>query len=344
MKEIVKGAIAIAVIVAITGGIYAYEYFERNILKEGDFAEIYYIGYFENKTVFSSSFKENVSYDAPFDPKKYDLQPLRIYFGKGIPDKFPEGWDYGDIGNIEGWRIYEIKGLYEAMKGMKKGTEKTIELEPIDAFGLEAKTGILFNTSYILDFNTTFEILNVRGEVVNVKWVPHVGDIITMPSTWYNKDIPYPYWLWENATEVVSFNATHVTLRTTPNKLENLTIPYLPWEGVVTAGYNETKIWLTINPPLGNFTMSYGPYTIYGRVINVTEDKIKLEFYVGNQTIQDEWNRTVEFDREISLPVIFTLQKSLIEDELRKEGYSFHKLAGKKVIFRVKLLKIYRVS
>ncbi|MEM2583660.1 MAG: right-handed parallel beta-helix repeat-containing protein, partial [Candidatus Thermoplasmatota archaeon] len=68
------------------------------ILNEGDFAEIYYIGYFENGTVFASSFNTNVSYNTPFDEKNYNLTPLRIYMGN-FPEKYPEGWSYVSLGN-----------------------------------------------------------------------------------------------------------------------------------------------------------------------------------------------------------------------------------------------------
>ena len=80
MKEVMKGIAALVAIIAITGGIYAYELLSMNILREGDFAEIYYIGYFENGTVFASSFEENISYDTPFDSKNYNLTPLKILF------------------------------------------------------------------------------------------------------------------------------------------------------------------------------------------------------------------------------------------------------------------------
>jgi FKBP-type peptidyl-prolyl cis-trans isomerase 2 len=344
MKEITKGIIALAIVVAVVAGVYAYETMEKSVLREGDFAEIYYIGYFENGTVFASTFEENVSYDTPFDSSQYNLTPLKIYFGKGIPSKLPNGWIYGDLGYIENLRISEIPGLYEGMKGMKKGEEKIIELEPEDAFGIAVKNGTIFNTSVIFNFKATFEIINVGGVTIDLKWLPREGQIITMPQYWYDIPVQQPYWIWENATEVVSFNETHVVLKTTPNKLENLTL-YPWWENASEAGYNDTKIWITTTPPIGNFSISAFGYTIYGKVVEVTEDKIKIEYYAGNETIKDEVNRTIVFDRQIEMPRIFKgIQKVYVENDLRDYGYSFHRLAGKKVIFRVKLLRIYRVS
>jgi len=343
MKEITKGVIALVVILAVAGGIYAYENMQKDVLREGDFAEIYYIGYLENGTVFASSFNGNVSYDTPFDTKNYNLTPLRIYLGKGLPSKLPKGWEYGDLGFIKGARISEIPGLYKAMKGMKKGEEIKVNLTPDKAFGNVVTNGTKLNTSTILGFDTTFEIVDIKGVNVDLKWLPYEEEIITMPQYWHEIPVQQPYWLWKNATKVVSFNETHVVLETTPNKLEGITL-YPWWENASSAGYNETTIWITTNPPLENFTISAYGYTIRGRVVNVTDDKIKIEYYAGNQTIEDEVNKTIYFDRQIEMPIIFTVQKIYIDDELKQEGYSFHSLAGHNVTFRVKLLHIYRVS
>ncbi len=343
MKEVTKGIIALVVILAVAGGIYAYENMQESVLKEGDFAEIYYIGYLENGSVFASSFEGNVSYDTPFDSSKYNLTPLRIYLGKGLPSKLPEGWEYGDIGFIKGLRVSEIPGLYEALKGMKKGDEKVINLTAAEAFGKVVVNGTKFNSSLILGFMAPYEVIDVKGVTVEVRWNPEKGEIITMPQYWNDIPVQQPYWIWENATEVVSFNDTHVVLKTTPNKLENITL-YPWWPNASYAGYNDTTIWITTEPPLGNFTISAYGYTINARVVEVTDTTIKIEYYAGNQTIEDEVNKTIYFDRQIEMPRVFTLQKIYLEDELKQYGYSFHPLAGENVIFRVKLLKIYKAS
>ncbi|RLF50864.1 MAG: hypothetical protein DRN11_03870 [Thermoplasmata archaeon] len=345
MKEVTKGIIALVAILAITGGIYAYELFSLRVLKEGDFAEIYYIAYYaENKTVFASSFQENVSYDAPFDTKQYNLTPLKIYLGEGFPKKYPKGWNYGDLGLIEGLRVNEIKGLYKALIGMKKEEEKIIELEPSEAFGLAVENGTIFNSSIILGFEGKFEIVGIGGVTVDLKWLPEIGMKFTMPQYWYNTPITEPYWIWENATEVVSYNDTHVVLKVTPNQLDNLTL-YPWWEGASNASYNETKIWITTTPPSTNFTISMFGYTVEGKVLEITKDKIKVELSMGNMTQEQEINRTIVMNRTIELPRIFKdVQKIYVEQDLKALGYSFHKLAGEEVVFRVKLLKIYRVS
>ncbi|MEM2715115.1 MAG: FKBP-type peptidyl-prolyl cis-trans isomerase [Candidatus Thermoplasmatota archaeon] len=334
MKEITKGIIALVVVLAVIGGIYGYTIIKKSYLNEGDFAEIYYIGYFENGTVFASSFNTNVSYNTPFDEKNYNLTPLRIYMGN-FPEKYPEGWSYVSLGNIKGWKIYEIEGLYEGLKGMKKGEEKIIELEASKAFKNKVTNGTIFNSSLVFGFNTNFKISNIKDDTVDIEWMPEIGMKFTFPD--------YPHLLWENCTEVVSYNNTTVILRTTPDKLDNLTL-YPWWKNASVATFNETNIMIKTNPPMGNFTALIYGMEINGSVINITDEKIYLEFYYGGQTFSEEINRTEVFNRTIEFPKIFEeVQKTQVEEELLKNGYSFHELAGEKVIFRVKLLNVYKV-
>ncbi|MBC7129195.1 MAG: FKBP-type peptidyl-prolyl cis-trans isomerase [Thermoplasmatales archaeon] len=338
MKEITKGIIALVVVLAVIGGAYwAYTY-KKSYLKEGDFAEIYYIGYFENGTVFASSFNTTVPFNTPFDEKNYNLTPLKIYMGNSIPSKYPEGWSYVSLGNIKGWEIYKIEGLYEALKGMKKGEEKTITLEPVNAFKNKVTNGTIFNSSLVFGFNATFKISNINDEndTVDIEWMPEAGMKFTFPD--------YPHLLWENCTEVVSYNETTVILRTTPDKLDNLTL-YPWWENASVATYNETNIMITTNPPLGNFTAVIYGMEINGSVINITDEKIYLEFYYGGQIFSEEINRTEIFNRTAEFPKVFEeVQKVQVEEELIGNGYSFHELAGEKVIFRLKLINVYKTS
>jgi len=340
MKEITKGIIALVVVLAVVVGVYwAYTY-KKSYLNEGDFAEIYYIGYFENGTVFASSFNTTVPFSTPFDEKNYNLTPLKIYMGNTqlFSGKYPENWSYVSLGNIKGWEIYEIEGLYEALKGMKKGEEKTIELEPIKAFKNKVTNGTTFNSSLVFGFNATFKISNINDEndTVDIEWMPEAGMKFTFPD--------YPHLLWENCTEVVSYNNTTVILRTTPDKLDNLTL-YPWWENASVATYNETNIMITTTPPLGNFTAVIYGMEINGSVINITDEKISLEFYYGGQIFSEEINRTEVFNRTAEFPKVFEeVQKAQVEEELIGNGYSFHELAGEKVIFRVKLMNVYKTS
>lgn len=343
MKELTIGVIALVAIIAIAGGYYIYEQQDLKTLKEGDFSEVYYIGYFNNYTVFNSSFGQEVPYNTSFDNKIYNLTPLKVYMGEKTPTKFPEGWTYGDLGSIEDEHVYQIPGLFEALKGMKKGEEKTVSLSANNAFGLAITNGTRFVTAEILSFNTTFEIVSINGVTVDIKWVPEIGQMITMPQYWYDTPVEDPHWLWENATEVMAINGNNLTLRTTPNILDNLTL-YPWWENQSSVTYNDTTISITTTPREENFTIDYMGMIIYGKVLNITSNIIKIEYTYGNQTMADQLNRTFTFNRSIDMPNLFEdVQKASVEEDLQKEGYNFNHLAGNNITFRVKLLKIYRV-
>jgi len=351
MKEITKGIIALVIIICVAAGVYAYDLWQENkplTLKEGDFAEIYYIAYLENGSVISSSFIGNVTYNASFEGN-YTILPLKIYFGNDYPKTYPQGWSYSDIGTIEGVRIPDIKGLYNAMLGMKEGEEKNVTLSPEEAFGKAIYEGLKFNTSEILGFSTQFEVFSIQNGSLNLKWLPLIGENITVPQYWYydwhaQPIITPPYWIWDNATKVVSFNNTSVILKTTPNKLDGITL-YPWWQNMSNASYDDKKIYITTTPPLGNFTITTSYGSVYGRVINLTKDKINVVVsYGGNETTY-ELNRTEVFNRSIELPILFkNVPNIYVEEDLKKDGYSFHELSGKKMNFRIKLIKIYRVS
>ena len=351
MKEITKGIIALVIIIGVAGGVYAYDLWQENkplILKEGDFAEIYYIAYLENGSVISSSFIGNVTYNASFEGN-YTLLPLRIYFGNDYPKTYPHGWSYSDIGTIEGVKVPDIKGLYNAMHGMKEQEEKNITLNASEAFGKAIYKGLKFNTSVILGFPAKFEIVSIKNGSLDLRWLPFIGENITMPQYWYYDwhgqpiSMP-PYWIWDNATEVVSFNNTSVVLKTTPNKLDGITL-YPWWQNMSNASYDDKKIYITTTPPLENFTITTPYGSVYGRVTNITKDKISVVVSYGGNETSYELNRTEVFNRSIELPILFkNISNIYVEEDLKKDGYSFHKLAGKTINFRIKLLKIYRVS
>jgi FKBP-type peptidyl-prolyl cis-trans isomerase 2 len=364
MKEVVNAVIVLAAIVAVAGFVYALEEVEgrgfdemladwwenvtaKKEIEEGDFGQLYYVGYFpENGTVFVSSFSLNdseVSYDMPFDDDRYNLTPFHFYFGETVPGQsdFPEGWTYLDLDDIEGERVADIPGLYNAIEGMKKNMEKTVVLDPDEGFGHLVENGTEFVTDMILGFNTTFAVAKVGGVTLDLRWVPHVGEVFTMPVYWYQTPMQDPYWLWENATTVVAFNETNATLSTMPNQLVNLTIfPW--WENESSATYNETHITITTLPTVANFTWSYYGQAIYGEVLNVTDTSIDVRFTVGNQSIVETYDRDMVFGRTVDVPLVFeSVQKSMVTGDIEDAGYSFHSLAGKTVAFRIRLLKVY---
>lgn len=345
-KSVVAAIVVLVALAAMASGYYGYEKWletQPSKLEKKDFAEIYYIGYFENGSVFASSFQGNATKDTSFDEDVYNLTPLKLYFEEGFPTEYPEGWGYGDLGAILGWRIDEIEGLYEGMRGMKEDEEKVIgPLPPEKGFGRAVVENLEFTTNILTETEETFIVRNITEAGVNVTWVPEVGKKFTLLSSWGVDIIEHPHSLWENATEVISFNDTHAKVRTTPDETEKLTL-YPFWENKTEAIVNETAISLTTTPDVGfNFT---GPYGERYTVEYVTEDTINISILYGNQTFYSDINRTITFNRTVELSRLFNnIPWGYLEDDFEELGYSFHELAGNTLYYRVKVLHIYKVS
>lgn len=332
--------LAMAVLVAVAAsasGYYGYEIWKEKQppkVEEGDFAEIYYIGYLENGSIFDSSFgDENITESTPFDEGNYSLTPLKVYVGDGAPSSYPEGWTAGNYNVVE--------GLWEGMLGMGEGDERTLVIPPEKAYGMPVEEGITFLTNFTgvpMKFMVTG--VNMTNVTLDLKWMPEIGKNFTMPMYWYGSYLPYPYWVWENATEVVSFNETNATIKTTPNKLDNLTL-YPFWENKTTASFNNTTISLITTPDIGS-NFSYYGYTY--TVENVTENSINISITYGNKTYYQEVNKTLSFNRTLSITRVFdSIPGDYLKKDLNSDGYSFDKLAGKTLHYKIKVLHIYKI-
>lgn len=336
-KSVILAIVVLVAIAAAASGYYGYEMWkEKQPLKveKGDFAEIYYIGYLENGSIFDSSFgDENITKDTPFDESNYSLTPLKVYVSDGAPSKYPDGWIAGNY-NV-------VKGLWEGMIGMGEGDEKTLAIPPENAYGMPVKEGVVFLTNFTgvpLKFMIT--AVNMTNVTLNMKWMPEIGENFTMPMYWYGSYLPYPYWVWKNATQVISFNETNATIDTIPNKLDNLTL-YPFWENKTTASFNNTTISLITTPDIGsNFTYYGYTYTVE----NVTDDKINISITYGNKTYYQEVNKTLTFNRTFSVTRIFDdIPGDYLKKDLENDGYSFNELAGKTLYYKIKVLHIYKV-
>ena len=343
-RTVLLAIVALVAIAAAASAYYGYDMWEESQplkLKEKDFLEMYYLGYFENETVFASSFDEtlNITFDMPFNPDD-NLTALKAYVGDDLPIRYPAGWTSSSLGRIADVKVGDIPGLAEALLGLQEGDEETIgPLSPEEAFGRPVEENIIF-TSDFAGVNQEFKIINISAENLTLQWIPEMGVKFTLPMFWGEQPIANPYWVWENATEVIDMDESNATILTTPTELDDLTL-YPFWEEVSNASYNETTIWITTTPVIGyNFTY-YG--AIYS-VEDVTEDTINISISYGNETYYQDVNRTMSFDRTIELNRIFDgILQDYLQQDLVRAGYSTSKMAGKTIYFRVKILTIYDI-
>ncbi len=358
-KSVIAAVIALVAIAAAVSAYYGYDLWQEqqpDTVGEGDFVELYYIGYYENGTVFSSSFTgENISADASFDAAD-GLTPFRAYMGMQRPSAgaYPKNWTAADLDTLQGARLYDIPGLYDRLVGMKEGDVEVIgPLPPEDAYGYSvrqaADNGTVITGNFTGIPGQHVKIRNASEGNISLECMMEVGQTFTMPYNWFTTSaVQHPLWLWENATEVVAVNETHITTKTTPNKLENLTLVIPSYVGKISYWDNatdvvnltDTSVTLALNPEVGDST------SIAGQVLtveNISGDTINVSISSGNgQKRYTELNRTLPpFNLTVSLPRVITgMPRQYIEGALTDAGYSFSDMAGTTVSFKVKIRRV----
>ncbi len=338
-------ALALVLLVSLAGissGLYLFRLWENlqdPIVSQGDFVELYYIGYLSNGTVFDSSFQEavNVTPDMSLDDtQNYTLEPLKAYIGDDSPSTYPEGWTQQDYSVVE--------GLWKGLLDMEEGETRIIgPIPPSEGYGLPVSANVSFRTASLTGTELPFEIVNLSDDVATLIWTPVIGEIFTVPYYWGVSPVEAPHWLWENATEVIQLNETTAVVKTTPAKLTDLT--YFPidiFENTSTASYDEDTITLTTTPEEGASTDYYGA-TI--TVEHVTQDSLNISIIYGGNITYEEMPRTETFNRTMELSRLFEgIPLYYLEDDLSDSGYSTHELAGQILYFKAKVVGIYEVN
>ena len=273
-KSVIAAIIALIVIAGVITGLYINEILEKPEIEKGDFVEINYIGYFENGTIFDTTYYDialeaNETYGLPLKGNESFYAPLNFTVGKGEV----------------------IQGLDEAILEMKKGEIKNVTIPPEKAYGIPLEINSTFNSSMLTQgiFVQELSVINLTGENITLKWEANKGQNLTY----------YPW--WENISEITDLN--------------------------------ETTVWITTTPEIGDYT--YQSITI--TVENVTEEKIYIFIPTsGDHTVV---NRIIPFPRIFErVPLYYFGQ------DLKNEGYSSHELAGKTLFFKVQIVAIYKVD
>lgn len=341
-KSVAFALVLLVAMAGISSGLYlasVWENLQDPTVSQDDFVELYYIGYLSNDTVFDSSFQDAINVTPGMsldDIQNYTLEPLKVYIGDGSPTAYPDGWSQQDYSVVEGF----WKGLLD----MEEGDTRIIgPIPPSEGYGLPLTTNISFRTASLTGTDLPFEIVNLSEDVATLIWAPAIGEIFTVPYYWGVSPIEDPYWIWENATEVIFLNETTGLVKTTPNKLTDLT--YFPidiFENTSSASYDDDTITITTTPEEGASTDYYGA-TI--TVEHVTQDSLNISIIYGGNITYEEMPRDETFNRTMELPRLFEgIPLYYLEDDLSDRGYSTHEMAGQTLYFKVKVLSIYEVN
>jgi len=340
---------------------------EVETIEVGDCVDVHYIGrYASNNTVFDSSYMDVEN--------KTGGTPLQIFVTMNETQLPPEGYEtyYSDI----------IEGLMDGLIGLKEGDTKTVDpIPPEKAYGNYTKLAIgdTFNTTQIaLELNQTMEVTNLTNESINLKWI-NVEDYdnFTMPQQILLEDLTDvyytlyeplpPYYIFENASEIINITNDTVVIKTNPTKSENLsdeitTIITEDEIGIIfpdatTAVWNDTTITITGSPEVGkNYFLDFSSegFDVNITIIieNVTDDHINTSIsYLYEGEVQEGYqlfNRTIALNRTISISRVYDVPlmygEYIFEEDLNKEGYSLNALSGETLLFDVEIVKIYKTS
>jgi FKBP-type peptidyl-prolyl cis-trans isomerase 2 len=337
---------------------------DPGVIALGDCADVNYIGrHASNGMIFDSSY-ENAE-------NKTGGIPLQMFISINSSETPPK-YDYMGI----------IEGLAEGLVGLKENDTATIgPIPPEKAYGAK-KLGIgdTFSTiNLALEMNQTVQVADLTSNFISLKWINvEILGKFTMPqlilknlsSQDQNEVVIYlpPHSIWKNSTEVINITNETITVKTTPTASKNLSETLKPiqygitdlmfiFPDATTATWNETTITITSSPEK-NKSYQYSQDTGLGYVMNMTftiesiiNDTINISIMYedSEEKMYQEVNSTLEFDRIFTMPRLYNniplmYQEPLFAEDLLREGYSLHELAGESLIFDVEIVKVYKTS
>lgn len=348
----------------------------ENEIQLGDCIDIQYIGrYASNNTVFDSSYADVEN--------KLDGMALQVFVSLD-PNELPP------IDYRSNYSAGIIEGLMEQLPGLKLG--ETYVLDPIDpakAYGenklevgaeFKSATFAINTLKPALSLNQTLKVTRLTSVLMDLEWINiEETGIFTMPQLLLGNlssidqeemiDLPPPYFIWENASEIQSINEDSVTVVTTPNKLTNIyenieQIQYgfgtndifIIFPDATVATYDDTTITLTSDPEIGaEYVYEYnyfGQTIVMNYMVHSETDtvfNISATYEGTNESQYLDINKTLSFSRTYEMKKTYTYipmvyAESLIGADLEREGYSFHNLAGESLVFEVYIERIIKTS
>jgi len=330
------------------------------VVEIGDCVDVNYIvRYASNGTIIDTSY-EGVAKENGIYRENKTYQPLKIYVSLNATSFPPQGY--------EDYSSAFIRGVIEALIGMKEGEEKAVTVPPEKAYGIKPKIGDIINISGI-----SFKLIKIEENA-------------TMPegfTAMYGNGTTTIYVLRVEGLEIG---------KPLPDYLDPYSA-FWPNSSIITK-MNETKVWVYITPSTGigeNFTLALYDQTNdtliefpndSSRIINITNDAIQIlitpsinneinitftqEFLQKNYRVTDVIddkiiakadNETREFDRivvikrnqtrDITMDFPVDFLKDLF-DYIRMVNesfpYSLDKFADQTLVYDLKVVKIYKTS
>ncbi|MFO7677175.1 MAG: FKBP-type peptidyl-prolyl cis-trans isomerase [Thermoplasmatota archaeon] len=359
---IVFGAVAIYVGATYGEDILQNIWQEEKVIQLGDCADIHYIGTLPDGTVFDSSYNDSDS--------KTGGNPLKVFISFNQTATPPTGYLQYSAGLIE--------GFMEGLIGLKEGQTATIgPIPPGKAYGAnKISVGDTFTTKEVMysergyTFNQTFEVIEYTEEAITIYWVDvETLDVFTLPEGILLEDLETayfslydslpPFYIWENATQVINITNDHVELLLTPTTSENLSdeLMFLAvgmelgiiFPDASTAQWDDNSVTIESSPlPGSTYYLDYMGSNLTIIVDNVTNENINVTIKLDQQEQKFPLNRTITFNRSYILRRSYRIPNMFADmifmEDFEREGYSIHHLAGKELTFEVKIVEVYKTS
>ena len=330
----------------------------QKVVEIGDCVDVDYIArYAINGTIIDTSYESVAKKNGIYRENK-TYQPLKIYVSLNATSFPPEGY--------EDYSSAFIRGVIEALIGMKEGEEKTVTVPPEKAYGVKPKVGDIIDISGI-----SFKLVKIKENVTMPEsFTAMYGNgtttvyVLRVEGLEVGKPLPDyldPYsTFWPNSSMITKINETKAWVYITPTMeigenftwmsydQTNNTAILFPQNKSMIINLTDSTIEVQINPSINDtilFAQGFSQ-TVY-TVTNITDEKIiakadnetrefdRIVVIKRNQTRDITMNFPVEFLRDL-----FSYMRMINESF----PYSLEKLAGQTLVYDLKVVKIYKTS
>lgn len=325
------------------------------VIALGDCVDVNYIcWYSSNNTIVNTSYQNAQS--------KTGGAPIKIFVSNNGEATSPK---YGYTTNM-------IQEVIEGLIGMREGETKTIG--PIPPSDLQFGVGAVFTSQYFaFGMDQMVRVTEYTSDHMSVKWInmENLGKI-TMPQLITNNlestdesemvIYPPPYYIWKNATSIISITDNSVTVETTPTKTTYLSDTILDvrdgekqmliFPTATTASWDDDTITIISEPIVGqNYTFQTPGYketvTITVHINKIVGDKVNATI-TNDQSPEPSY---LDFYKELTFNRIYTLPRyyndiptSYISyfygADIERAGYSLER----PLTYEVTVEKIYKTS
>ncbi len=363
-KTGIYALVALILITVTVASLYAFRgnieslFTPPKVVEIGDCVDVdYIVRYASNGTIIDTSY-ESVAKENGIYRENKTYKPLKIYVSLNATSFPPKGY--------EEYSSAFIRGVMEALIGMKEGEEKTVTVPPEKAYGIKPKIGDIINIS-----GTNFKLIKIKEnatmpESFTAMYGNGTTTIYVLRIEGLEVGRPLPDYLdpyatfWPNSSIITKINETKVWVYITPSTKvgenftlslydqTNKTIIWFPSNSSRIINMTHDTIRILIAPSINeSVTFSQGFFQKIYRITDITDEKI----IVKNDNETKELNRIVVIKRNQTRNITLDAPADFLRDffdymRMMDESfpYSLDRFADQTLVYDLKVVKIYKTS